>query len=873
MRYAARLIGGDAAKAAEAVRATLEQFRQLPPEETADNAAEWLFAACRRQVMDVLRREGRITRFESGGGQTAGGETGAADGEPPHVTMQRLIARLTPKQQEVVRLRFQDGFSHKEISRITELTAFNVGVLIHNAVARLGRELGDQHPELAPAERPAGQSDDPRLTAFALGELDEEERKAFEKSQLDRKTANARVEEIRAISTQIGQTLAIEAGAPAPRTVRKKARRAAGGWWGFPRVLVPLAAGGLLVGGGAFLWLRSTGEPQAVAREQPDFRLKAADWKETPAEANEAPDKVAGSGAAPLPAGLTGGRMSSPMAHSPMPAAAPVNERRVADDAEAPRATVETGVRKEGAPTGATPRGVSAVARGQVGENSRQTTAAESGGESGEVAAEASSTPEYPAPRSALAARPADPPRTGAAAPSSQSRATEAAKTGDSPERKFETAKDRPSSQLPVEAGTASIADLKRALSGGRSPERAAVKIEQLLNYFPFQYAPPTGPALFAAELETAEAPWAPTHQLVRVGLRGRDVPAPPRPLATLVFLVDVSGSMVAPNRLPLVQEALRLLLGRLRPDDRVGLVTYAGESRLTLAPTPMTEAKKIRDALDRLEARGLTNGGAGLELAYDLARANVAEGGANAVILCTDGDFNVGATSEAELGRLIDQRTDSRVALSIFGFGRGSRIDGRLEALAKRGGGQSGYVSTRREAEQVLVAQVGGQLEPLAKDVRVEAVFNPAQVASYRLLGYDDDPTLAGVAADGATIAPGHTLTALYEVVPAAGAKPSAGAMLTLKVDFRDAHTGGPGRQQFALQDAGKAFQDASADFKFAAAVAAFGLILRDSPQKGAATLEQVAEWGRQGASGDAGGYRTEFLQLVEQARAIRAR
>lgn len=880
LRYATRLIGGDAAKATEVVQGTLAELKALPPEDTAENTAEWLFATCRRRAMDVLRREGRITRFESGGGQAAAGaEAGAAgETEEPHVTMQRLIARLTPKQQEVVRLRFQNGFSHKEIARITELTTFNVGVLIHNAVARLGREFGDQHPELAPAERPAGQPDDPRLTAFALGELDEAERKAFEKSLLDRKTANTRVEEIRAISTQIGQTLAIEAGAPAPRTVRKKTkRRPAAGWLGFPRVLVPLAAGALLLGGAAFWWLRPADESPAAAADQPDFRLKAADWQETPAGEDEAAEKVSGAGPAPLAGSAAGHRAGSSPANIRSHARiAPIGQPGAGAGEETGREETarpsdELPPRREGSPVGAVPTGVSAIKRGREGEASREGRPAAAGGATGDVAPEVSRPEQGPEATAAVVQPPKDGAQPAATPPSKPRRASEAVRSGDSPERKFETAKAVPASPLPVEAGTASVADLKRALAGGQPPPRAAVKIEQLLNYFPIPVAPPAGPALFAAELEVAEAPWAPTRRLVRVGLRARDVPAPPRAPATLVFLLDVSGSMVAPNRLPLVREALRLVLERLQPDDRVGLVTYAGESRLTLAPTPMTERKKIREALDALEARGLTNGGAGLELAYDLAKANFTAGGVNAVILCTDGDFNVGATSEAELGKLVDRQADSQVTLSIFGFGRGSRIDGRLEALARRGGGQSGYVNTRREAERVLVAQIGGQLEPLASDVRLEAVFNPARVESYRLLGYDDETALTDSSAEaGALVGPGHTLTALYEVTPAGGTVAGGENLLTLKIDYRDARTGGPGRQQFALPDTGKAFKDASADFKFAAAVAAFGQILRDSPEKGSATLEQVAEWARQGTAGDIGGYRTEFQEMVAAARTL---
>jgi Ca-activated chloride channel family protein len=442
----------------------------------------------------------------------------------------------------------------------------------------------------------------------------------------------------------------------------------------------------------------------------------------------------------------------------------------------------------------------------------------------------------------------------------------------DREKRAFASPKKTPVSRLPADVDTASMIDLKHSLAGGRWPKSGSVRVEQLLNYFPFAYAPPASPADFAPALEMAEAPWAPSHQLVRVGLKAREAAPPVRAAANLVLLIDTSGSMASPNRLPLVKEAARLLLGRLRPDDCVGIVTYAGESRLTLMPTPVAEIRKILNSLDRLEARGLTNGGAGLELAYDLAQAHAARDGVNCVILCTDGDFNVGSTSEAELTQLIDKRAKSDVQLSIFGFGRNGRIDPRLEALAAHGRGGSGYVNTRREAEQVLTAQLNGLFESVAQDVKVEVAFNPASVTSYQLIGYEDREgelhESGSGAPRGATMLPGQTLTALYEVVAADGLEPGAD-LLKLKVSYRSPQNGRPQRLEFPLRNRPATFAGASMDFRFATAVAAFGMALRSSPEKGTISLDQVEAWGRECLGDDAGGYRSEFLSLVEQARA----
>jgi Ca-activated chloride channel family protein len=528
------------------------------------------------------------------------------------------------------------------------------------------------------------------------------------------------------------------------------------------------------------------------------------------------------------------------------------------------------------APTGEVSQNVSAVPRGRTGAV-RPVTGQRGPGEAGtgvvEVVekaanepapAESSSEPKsQETPQSAEEKRPG---RRSSAKPGGP-------KAGDE-KRMFDSPKDAPISELPADVDPSGVIDLKRSLAAGRWPPPGTVRVEEMLNYFPYGYAAPVAPADFAPAMETAEAPWDPSHRLVRVALKAREVLPPARAAANLVLLVDTSGSMAAPNRLPLVKEAARLLLARLRPDDRVGLVTYAGESRLTLVPTPVAETRKILDALGRLEARGTTNGGAGLELAYDLARAHTVPDGVNGVILCTDGDFNVGATSVDELTRLIDQQAKSGVQLSIFGFGRNGRIDPRLEAMAAHGRGSSGYVNTRREAEQVLTAQLNGLFEPVATDVKVEVAFNPAKVESYHLLGYEDGPGAlpdrAAVDRQSGLVLPGQTLTALYEVVMAKGAAAEAD-LLKLRVSYANPQAAVRRQVEFPLRDHPAAFAQASLDFKFAAAVAAFGLVLQGAPDHGVVSLDQVEAWGRECLGDDTGGYRSEFLSLVAQAKAAR--
>lgn len=487
-------------------------------------------------------------------------------------------------------------------------------------------------------------------------------------------------------------------------------------------------------------------------------------------------------------------------------------------------------------------------------------------------------------------------------------------------ENPFLTVAENPLSTFSVDVDTASYANVRRFLAQKRRPPNGAVRIEELVNYFPYRYAPPAaGAAPFAAHLEVASAPWAPNHRLVRIGLKGREVSDSARPKANLVFLLDVSGSMDQPNKLPLVKESMRLLMEKLRPDDRVAIVVYAGASGMALPSTPVREKAKIVAALEELRAGGSTNGAAGIQLAYDIAKANFVTDGINRVVLATDGDFNVGVSSESELTELIAEKAKSGVFLSVLGFGMGNYKDSTLEQLADKGNGNYAYIDSAAEARKALVEQAGGTLVTIAKDVKLQVEFNPAEVQAYRLIGYENrmlrKEDFNNDKIDAGEIGAGHTVTALYEIVPVGAAMPEAGSvdalkyqrtedrgrrtedggrwtedrgqrtedvarktarasgeLLTLKVRYKEPQGDVSAKLEFPLRDTGRAFAEASADFKFAASVAAFGMVLRDSPHRGTATLAEVAEWAREGTVEDPGGHRAGFAALVAEAATVMA-
>ncbi len=448
---------------------------------------------------------------------------------------------------------------------------------------------------------------------------------------------------------------------------------------------------------------------------------------------------------------------------------------------------------------------------------------------------------------------------------------------------------DEPLSTFAIDVDTASYANTRRLLVAGALPPPGAVRLEELINYFPYDYACPTGPEPFAVHVAAAPCPWEPAHRLVRVALKGRELAPATRPPLRLTFLVDVSGSMQSANKLPLVQASLKLLVEQLQERDTVALVVYAGASGLVLPPTSGAHGRRIAAAIDALESGGGTNGAEGIRLAYQQARAAFVPGAANRVILATDGDFNLGATNESELVALIEKQAKSGVFLTVLGFGMGNLKDSTLEALADHGNGNYGYVDTPREAQKLLVEQSLGTLVTIAKDVKLQVELNPAHVTAYRLLGYENRRLAAqdftDDAKDAGEIGAGHAVTALYQVVPVDAAFPGEGLaplkyqgargaaapsddLLTVKLRWKEPEGSTSVLREIPFVDKGLGWDGADADFRFAAAVASFGMQLRGSAHAGNATPEMVSALASSALGSDPAGYRRELLGLVGRWR-----
>lgn len=450
-----------------------------------------------------------------------------------------------------------------------------------------------------------------------------------------------------------------------------------------------------------------------------------------------------------------------------------------------------------------------------------------------------------------------------------------------------------PLSTFGIDVDRASYANVRRFLRDGQRPPIDAVRIEELINYFPYDYAAPRGGHPFAVHTEVVAAPWNPSHRLVRIGLKGESLEAEELPPNNLVFLLDVSGSMQSPDKLPLLKTALSMLVNELRPTDRVAIVVYAGAAGLVLESTPGSQKRRILGALEELEAGGSTAGSAGIRLAYEVAQRNWIDGGNNRVILATDGDFNIGPSSDSELRRLIERKREEGTFLTVLGFGTGNYQDAKMEQLADHGNGNFAYIDDVVEARKVLVTEMGGTLHTIAKDVKIQVEFNPARVQAYRLIGYENRllaaEDFANDKKDAGELGAGHTVTALYEVIPV-GAEldvdvynadslryqtpparrgvTDSSELLFVKLRYKR-----PGEHESTLLSV--PVQDEvgqpSVDLRFASAVAAFGMILRDSPY-GAATWSDVARWAREGLGEDPHGYRGEFLRLVDVARHVGA-
>ena len=460
-------------------------------------------------------------------------------------------------------------------------------------------------------------------------------------------------------------------------------------------------------------------------------------------------------------------------------------------------------------------------------------------------------------------------------------------------ENPFIEAARAPLSTFSIDVDTASYSNTRRFITDGQLPPKDAVRIEELVNYFSYDYPQPVGEAPFSVTTEVSEAPWNKAHRLVHIGLQGKRIAPEQMPPANLVFLVDVSGSMNDSRKLPLLKSALKMLVEQLSARDRVAMVTYAGESGLALPPTSGDRKGEILAAIDRLESGGSTNGGAGIQLAYQLAQQNFIKGGSNRVILATDGDFNVGTTSEGDLVRLIEEKREGGVFLSVLGFGTGNVKDSTMEKLADKGNGNYAYIDTLGEARKALGEQVGGTLFTIAKDVKIQVEFNPKQVAAYRLIGYENrllrDQDFNDDTKDAGEIGAGHTVTALYEVVPfgqkfeTAGVDPlkyqqpaQASAMadsrelMNIKLRYKEPDASLSKLLNIGLADAGKQLNNASENFKFASAVAEFGMLLRASKYKADASYQDVLQLARSSTGTDLHGYRAEFVKLVDRARTL---
>ncbi len=453
-----------------------------------------------------------------------------------------------------------------------------------------------------------------------------------------------------------------------------------------------------------------------------------------------------------------------------------------------------------------------------------------------------------------------------------------------------------PLSTFSIDVDTASYSNVRRFITEKQLPPKDAVRIEELINYFPYSYAPPVDGKPFSVTTAVGAAPWNPKHQLVQIGLQGKQLETPPP--SNLVFLIDVSGSMNQPNKLPLVQQSLCLLTQQLGPQDKVTMVVYAGNAGLVLPPTAGSNAKKIMAAIDQLEAGGSTAGGAGIELAYQKAQESLIKGGNNRVILATDGDFNVGVSSDAELVRLIEQKRDKGIFLTVLGFGTGNYKDAKMEQLADRGNGTFAYIDTFAEAQKVLVHDLRGTLFTIAKDVKIQVEFNPSKVQAYRLIGYENralrDQDFNDDTKDAGEIGAGHSVTALYEIVPTGMAidvklpsiddlkyqkvdpisppssPTSSNELMQLKLRYK---TPEGNTSQLITQPIFEQVNRRSLDFDFAASVALFGMILRDSDHKGQGQLADVLKLAEQGKGADQARYRSDFIRLVNRYAAITAK
>jgi Ca-activated chloride channel family protein len=453
-------------------------------------------------------------------------------------------------------------------------------------------------------------------------------------------------------------------------------------------------------------------------------------------------------------------------------------------------------------------------------------------------------------------------------------------------ENPFESPKTAPLSTFSIDVDNASYTNIRRFINNGQEVPKDAVRVEEMMNFFKYKYPQSQDQHPFSINTEYSESPWNPKHKLLKIGLQGKDIAITNLPASNLVFLIDVSGSMSYENKLPLLKESMKVLVNELRDKDKVSIVVYAGAAGVVLEPTSGSEKETIMDAFDDLNAGGSTAGGEGIELAYKLAQQNFIKEGNNRIILATDGDFNVGASSDKEMEDLIEEKRKSGIFLTVLGYGMGNYKDSKMEILADKGNGNYAYIDNIQEANRFLGKEFKGSMFAIAKDVKIQVEFNPKHVQAYRLIGYENRKLKAedfkNDAIDAGELGSGHTVTALYEVIPVgveSDYTPSDLKYTKVKTDesnyseelatikFRYKKPDGEKSIEMVdvIQDKAIALQNSSADFKFSAAVAWFGLKLRDSKLISNSNKDAIRSLAKSGIAYDEDGYRSEFVRLVE--------
>ncbi|REC41883.1 vWA domain-containing protein [Chryseobacterium sp. 5_R23647] len=454
-------------------------------------------------------------------------------------------------------------------------------------------------------------------------------------------------------------------------------------------------------------------------------------------------------------------------------------------------------------------------------------------------------------------------------------------------ENPFELTKNQSVSTFSIDVDKAAYSNIRRMINNGEYVNKNAVRIEEMINYFKYDYPQPKNNQPFSINTEYNDSPWNKQHKLLKIGLQGKEIPTDKLPNSNFVFLIDVSGSMDEPNKLPLLKSSFKVLLDQLRPTDKVGIVVYAGSAGMVLPPTSAKEKNKIIEALDKLQAGGSTAGGQGIELAYKLAQENFIKNGNNRVIIATDGDFNVGASSTGDLQTLVEEKRKSGVFLTCLGFGMGNFKDNKMETLANKGNGNYAYIDNLQEANKFLGKEFAGNMYAIAKDVKIQIEFNPKYVKSYRLIGYENrklkNEDFTNDKIDAGELGSGHTVTALYEVIPTdvnSEFLPKENDLKYTKntndenfnnelatVKFRYKKPDGDQSSEIVqvVKNTNQSFSSSSDDFKFASSVAWFGLVLRNSNLIKNKDLKDIESLAKKGRGKDEDGYRAEFVRLVE--------